>query len=131
MNRVPAAELGRRGEDAACAFLERLGYSILQRNVRTPHGEIDAIARDGDTLVFVEVKARRGTRFGDPSEAVTKTKRARLCRSGMAFLQERGWLDAPCRFDVVAILERAGEWDVIHTIDAFQCDDSMWDSTGR
>ena len=70
--------LGRRGEDVAAEHLRSLGFTIVGRNVRTRYGEIDIIAREGDTLVFVEVKARRGIRFGTPEEGLSARKQAQV-----------------------------------------------------
>jgi putative endonuclease len=95
--------LGRDGEDLACDELRRLGYAILARRYRTRVGELDIVARDGETLVFVEVKARRSDEFGTPGEAVTWRKRRKLQSMATDFLS-RGRLSAvSCRFDVVAI----------------------------
>ncbi len=93
--------LGRRGEDAAARFLRGGGMKILVRGYRTDFGEIDLIARDGDTLVFVEVKSRRD---GTPAEAVTLEKQRRLTLTAMHFLKAHKLLDQRCRFDVVAIV---------------------------
>jgi len=95
--------LGRMGEDLACAELGRRGYAVLARRHRTRHGEIDIIARDGTTTVFVEVKARRHDAFGGAGAAITVPKQRRIVRMAMDYLAHRGLLDAPCRFDVVAI----------------------------
>jgi putative endonuclease len=72
-------------------------------------GEIDIIAREGPTIVFVEVKARTSSRFGPPSAAVTSRKQCRLARLALDYLLQRGWLDHPCRFDVVSILMTPGD----------------------
>ena len=95
--------LGKMGEDLACAELCRRGYAILARRHRTRHGEIDIIARDGSTIVFVEVKARRDGAFGGAGAAVTPWKQQRIVRMATDYLARRGLLDHPCRFDVVAI----------------------------
>jgi putative endonuclease len=102
--------LGKDGEDLACDELRRRGYAILARRYRTRVGELDIVARDGETLVFIEVKARRSDEFGAPGEAVTWRKRRKLQAMALDFLA-RGRLSAvPCRFDVVAVtLGRAGE----------------------
>jgi putative endonuclease len=97
-------QLGIRGEDAACRELERRGYAILARRFRTRHGEIDIIARDGETLVFVEVKARRSLRCGRPAEAVNWAKRQRLERMALQYLSAAGGAGRRCRFDVVSVL---------------------------
>jgi putative endonuclease len=94
---------GLRGEELACEALKRRGYTILVRRYRTPHGEIDIVARQGVFLVFVEVKARQGDRFGDPEEAVTSLKQDRLVRMAADYLARHGLDEVPCRFDVVGI----------------------------
>ena len=96
-------ELGKNGEDLAVAALERLGDAILARRYRTNHGEIDIIARDGDTLVFVEVKARAGDDCGTAAEAVTRHKQRRLASMASDYLARNDLSDVACRFDVVAI----------------------------
>lgn len=93
--------LGERGERAAARHLKRNGLRILLRGYRTEQGEIDLIARDGDTLVFVEVKARR---HGVPAEAVTPEKRRRLTNVAMQFMRRYDALEVRSRFDVVAIV---------------------------
>jgi putative endonuclease len=95
--------LGKAGEDVACRELQRQGYAILARRYRTRYGEIDIVARDGPTVVFVEVKARTSDRYGDPAEAVTLHKQARVTAMAEDFVSRRGLTGAPCRFDVVAI----------------------------
>jgi putative endonuclease len=95
--------LGRTAEDLAAAELERRGYAILARRYRTRHGEIDLIARDARTLVFVEVKARTTGEFGSGLEAVTRHKQRRLASMAAEYLARSGLADVPCRFDVVAI----------------------------
>jgi len=94
---------GKAGEDAACDELRRRGYAILARRYRTRVGELDIVARDGDTLVFVEVKARRTLAFGAPEEAVTWRKQRKLQVMALDFLTRSRLVDVPCRFDVVAV----------------------------
>jgi putative endonuclease len=97
-------EAGRRGEDAAAAYLERIGLTIEARNWRSSAGEIDIIARDDGTYVFVEVKTRRSERAGTAEEAVSSAKQRRIARLAAAYLRSVGAEDgAPARFDVVAI----------------------------
>ena len=91
------------GEDLACGELARRGYAILERRYRTRYGEIDIIARSGQTLVFVEVKARAGDAYGGGGAAVTPWKQQRIVRMATDFLARRRWLDRPCRFDVVTV----------------------------
>ena len=95
--------LGRRGESIAEGYLLSLGYRILERNYRNPFGEMDLIAMEGSTVVFVEVKTRNSSRFGSPELAVDLRKQQRLSRIAMEYLVRKAWTCKPCRFDVVAI----------------------------
>jgi putative endonuclease len=94
---------GKAGEDLAVEELERRGYEITARRYRTRHGEIDIVARDGDTVVFVEVKARATAEFGTAVEAVTRAKQRRLVRMAIEYIAHNDIRDVPLRFDVVAI----------------------------
>ena len=97
-------QLGDAGEDLAASALKRQGYKILERNYLTPLGEIDLIARQGKVLVIIEVKTRRGERFGAPQEAVSAAKQNRLRRLADYYLkQKRLGADVLVRFDVVGI----------------------------
>jgi putative transposase len=96
-------QLGDQGEDLAAAALKKQGYKILERNYVTPLGEIDLIARQGKTLVVVEVKTRRGSRFGAPQEAVNPGKQGRLRRLADYYLKAKRLTGTPVRFDVVAV----------------------------
>ncbi len=96
-------ELGRRGEDAAAAYLERMGFTIIERNWRTKSGEIDIIALDEETLVLLEVKTRRSVRNGTPEEAVSPTKQKRLARLARAYVASTGAQPLNIRFDVIGI----------------------------
>ena len=96
-------ELGKAGEDRAESELLRRGYAILERRYRTAHGEIDIVAMDGETTVFVEVKARRSAEFGTAAEAVTRVKQRRLVAMATDYLSRHHLHGCPCRFDVVAI----------------------------
>ena len=95
--------LGKIGEDLACRELERRGYAILERRYRTRFGEIDIIARDGRTIVFVEVKARLTGDFGGAAAAVTGWKQRRIAEMAVDYLSRHQLHECPCRFDVVAI----------------------------
>jgi putative endonuclease len=95
--------LGKTGEDLAASELERRGYVILARRERSRGGELDIVARDGPTLVFVEVKTRTGAAFGGPAEAVTAHKRQRIGRLAREWVLRRGLTNQPCRFDVVSV----------------------------
>ena len=101
--RLPTQSLGRAGKRQPPVFLERRGLVVLARNLRSRLGEIDLLARDGPTFVFVEVKARR-SRVGDPRQAaVDARKRARLVRLALGYLAARRLGERPCRFDVVGV----------------------------
>jgi putative endonuclease len=91
------------GEDLATVELWHQGCAILARRYRTRYGEIDIVAQDGPTIVFVEVKARRTDRFGSSAESVTPWKQRRIAAMALDYLSWSNRLDAPCRFDVVAI----------------------------
>src|SRR5437899_12931439 len=95
--------LGKTGEDLACAELEKRGYAIIARRYRRRGGEIDIIARDGETTVFVEVKTREGLEFGDGSESVRSWKQRRMTGVALDYASRHHLIDTPCRFDVVSI----------------------------
>ncbi len=120
------AELGRRGEDLAAGYLESKGYVVLDRNYRFERAEIDIVCyqpgpvpENGGDIVFVEVKARSGTGFGRPEEAVGDAKQRQIVHAARAYLYERQLEGAPCRFDVVAILDRGGAPSFEHFESAF------------
>jgi len=95
--------VGQQGETLACQYLARQGYRIILRNYRTKLGEIDIIAEEQGTLVFVEVKARRGHQCGHPFEAVTPAKCRQISKAALLYLAETGREGQAARFDVVAI----------------------------
>lgn len=97
------SEVGKRGEDAAAAYLERQGLDIVERNWRTERGEIDIIAIDGDDVVFCEVKTRTSASRGTGEEAVSQSKRRKLVRLAEIYLSSAGIEPRPVRFDVIAI----------------------------
>jgi putative endonuclease len=99
----PRQILGKWGEDIACDELRQRGYAILARRYRTRAGEIDIVARDGDTLVFVEVKTRADDHFGGGAAAVTRWKQRRMAHMALHFLARAGWTEKPCRFDVIVV----------------------------
>ena len=94
---------GKIGEDLACAELERRGYAILARRYRRRGGELDIVARDGATIVFVEVKSREARDYGDAAEAVTAVKRRRMMQLAVDYVSRSGLHNCPCRFDVVSV----------------------------
>jgi len=104
-------ERGIEGEDLAVSVLEKLRYKIVQRNYRTRAGEIDIVAREGECLVFVEVRTRASIEYGWPQETVIARKQKKLCKAARWYLQKNRIDDVPCRFDVVAIVmnEASGE----------------------
>jgi putative endonuclease len=112
----------RRGEALAALFLRLKGYRIEARNWRCPLGELDIVAWDGDTLVFVEVKARSGTSAGSPEEAVDARKQARLVQLAQTYLARRRGATPPCRFDVIAIEKRQPIPRIRHLRAAFRAD---------
>jgi putative endonuclease len=95
--------LGIIGEELAVAALVARGYAILERRYATDRGEIDIIAEDGDTLVFVEVRARATAEFGRAAESVTRVKQRQVTRMAIEYLARQQIVNRPCRFDVVAV----------------------------
>lgn len=111
--------LGRKGEDLGARFLRDKGYRVLARNYKTPAGEIDLIAEDNGTVVFVEVKTRSGDAFGQPFEAVDRRKREKLRKVALSYLK-RLKSERPARFDVLSIEVSASGGRIEHIIDAFE-----------
>ena len=112
--------LGVRGENLACHELRRRGYDILARRYRTRHGEIDIIAREGEVLVFVEVKTRASHRFGSPLAAVTRAKQRRLTLMALDYLSRSRTRGVACRFDVVGVLVGEGRPTIELVRNAFE-----------
>lgn len=101
--------LGRRGEEIAARALARRGYRIVARNWHCPAGEVDIVAQDGQVWAFVEVRTRRGTRFGTPEESITAAKQTRMVDVALSYLAEYEIGDVDWRLDLVAVeLDRAG-----------------------
>ena len=112
--------VGAYGEGVAARHLQERGLEVLERNWRCPHGEVDLILREGDDVVFCEVKTRRGTAFGSPAEAIGHRKVARLRRMAPYWLQVTGVHPREVRFDVVEVWpQRRGAPRVEHTRAAF------------
>ena len=105
----PNVSLGQAGEDLAVRYLLDRGMQVVERNWRCEHGEVDVVAVDGDHLVICEVKTRRSLAFGEPVEAVTRAKAARLRRLAAAYVRSHESGSARVRIDVLGILFRAGE----------------------
>ncbi|HEY8443253.1 MAG TPA: YraN family protein [Clostridia bacterium] len=95
---------GKIGEAKAINYLQSLGYEIVQTNFRCSFGEIDIIADDGGVLVFVEVKSRKNTDFGYPSEAVGRKKQLSIAKAAVTYIKQKNLFNKPTRFDVVEIL---------------------------
>jgi putative endonuclease len=112
-------ELGKRGEELASRFLRKNRYKILERNYVCKMGEMDIIAQEKDTLVFVEVKTRTSMDFGPPQLAVNSTKQMQLSKVALNFLKEKKREDVKARFDVVAIILRPTGEEIELIRDAF------------
>lgn len=119
---MPSARsrIGRSAEIAAAAELGRLGYRIIASNYRCRAGEIDFIAEESGSLVFVEVRCKRTSSFGSPAESITAAKRAKIAAAAQHYLDECGLDDVDCRFDVVEVGSSDGRLSVSRVIrDAF------------
>jgi len=119
MNDFSTRDRGRCGEDIAGQYLKKQGYKILECNYRCRYGEIDLIARDGETIVFVEVKSRRSAAFGEPEASVGLAKQKKISTVALCYLEEKHLHDRPARFDVVSILTVTGEQNILLIRDAF------------
>ncbi len=111
--------IGSEGEDLAVNFLKDKGYKIISRNYKTPIGEIDVVAKDGETLVFVEVKTRTTDSFGYPFEAVNSKKRHKLKNLALLYLKKHK-KDCAVRFDVMSIHMNNDKKEIEHIEDAFE-----------
>ncbi len=113
---------GSRAERAAVRFLRRQGFRIVRCNYTCPHGEIDVVAVDGETVVFVEVRSTATGDPGRPAASVDDVKQRRLTRLALHFLQAHRLLDRPARFDVLAVSWPAGQREplVVHHRHAFE-----------
>ncbi|MEW6198146.1 MAG: YraN family protein [Planctomycetota bacterium] len=117
----PRHALGRDGERLAERFLRRQGLKLVLRRYSTPVGELDLVMRDGETVVFVEVKTLRSRAYSEPQDKVGVDKRRRITRAAEWVIRQRRWSDQPCRFDVVAVtVPPKGEPQVEHFPDAFE-----------
>jgi putative endonuclease len=120
-------EFGKSGEELAAKHLTKLGYKVLEKNYRTKAGEIDIIAQDGPTIVFVEVKSRRDKSYGPPEIKVDYHKRRQITRAALLYLLRKKKGNSPCRFDVVGISAPQGEAVEVTVIkDAFEMDGSRY-----
>jgi putative endonuclease len=117
-----AGWFGELGEREAARFLRRKGYRILARQVRNRFGELDLIALDGETIVFVEVKTRRGIAQGAPFEAVSSDKQRKMTNAALAYLKRHRLLERRARFDIVSIVwpEGVARPEIQHFVHAFE-----------
>ena len=114
--------LGKKGEEEAHNWLRKEGYKVLARNYKTRLGEIDIIAKDKDTVCFIEVKARGSDRFGLPQEAVSRAKQDRIARVAMGFLKENNLLTQEARFDIVSVIYSKSSCELELIKNAFELD---------
>jgi len=114
--------LGARGERVAAKYLRRRGYHLIHRQAKNLYGEIDIIAVDSQTVVFVEVKTRSSHAAGHPADAVTLDKQRRLTRIALAYLRYNDLLENSARFDVIAVTWPPGKRkpDIVHYRNAFE-----------
>ncbi|MEW6600814.1 MAG: YraN family protein [Nitrospirota bacterium] len=112
-------KLGQRGEGLAVQFLRKRGYKIIAQNYKTRIGEIDIIAMEGDTLVFVEVKTRESIAYGRPFEAVDYFKKKKIANVALLYLKKLKEIP-PCRFDVVSVYYAEGRAECELIKDAFE-----------
>ena len=113
-------KFGERGENLAVWYLKKSGYKIIEQNYRSQLGEIDIIAREKKTIVFVEVKSRRSIRYGSPKWAVTKKKQRKISMVALHYLKATKQTDVKARFDVVAIMSNLDEPRVEIVKNAFE-----------
>jgi putative endonuclease len=119
-NRRTTQSVGLTGEAVALKYLVRKKYQIVETRFRLFRGEIDIIARDGRTLVFVEVKMRTSDAYGRPEESVTPSKQAQIRKVALGYLLLRRLGDVDCRFDVISILQKgASDFAIEHFENAF------------
>ena len=120
-NRNTSSTLGQRGERVAARFLRQIGYKIVAQGHRNKFGELDLIALDGRTVVFVEVKTRSSHDAGHPTEAITQEKQQRLTKLALHYLKHHHLLEQPARYDVIALTwpEPTTQPEIQHYLNAF------------
>ena len=123
MSQDQRQSFGKSGEDLACQELQRRGYAILARGYRSRFGEIDVIAKDDQTIVFIEVKTRNGDEFGGGAAAVTPWKQRRIAQMAVDYLSRNKLHDKPCRFDVVTVDIKDGAPQIVVYTSAFDAMD--------
>lgn len=118
--------LGARGEDLAVRYLRKKGYKVIERNYHCPWGEIDLVARERDTLVFIEIKSRSSSEFGLPQDAVDRFKQRKLIQVARAYIHEHHVRESiMARFDVVAIQLTPSGPKIEIIKDAFHVDEQV------
>lgn len=113
-------DLGKLGEELALKKIKGLGYKCIARNYRCPMGEVDLIAKDGDCLVFIEIKTRKGKSLGYAKEAITPLKKRKLSKVALAYMKSNNCSDVQSRFDVVAINLNGGKEEIEVIQNAFE-----------
>ena len=116
---IVARAVGFKAEDIALKYLRDRGFSIVDKNICFPFGEIDIVAKQGETLVFVEVKYRKNSDFGLPFEYVTKAKQRKIILAAQAYLNRKKLGDVACRFDVLSMTGDLTAPEIEHLSDAF------------
>ncbi len=109
-----SSQTGKQGEEIAEKYLVNLGYKILQNNFHSRFGEIDIIAKDEDSIVFVEVKARSNDSFGKPLEAIGSKKLFGLIKTGQLYLLKNKWSSFPYRFDAIEVILSSEKTEINH-----------------
>ncbi len=115
-----ARALGAYGEDIAASFFKKKGYDILEKNYRVPVGEIDIICKKGDLIVFVEVKTRSNSDFGDIKESITPWKIERIKKAAMWYIMKEGEQGQDYRFDCIFVMKCQKKVEVEHIAGAFE-----------
>lgn len=116
-------KIGLEAEAAVAEYIHDCGFVLETRNYMTPYGEADIIAKDGDAVVFIEVKARKNTKYGKPAEAVTKQKKLRYLRIAQYYFMNREINDFKVRFDVAEVYDKNGKSNVNYIRNAFDFTD--------
>jgi putative endonuclease len=119
LSKTTTKQTGNKGEQVAMQHLQQQGLEIVQMNYRFGHGEIDIVARDGEVLVFCEVKTRYNDEFGAPEYAITLKKQQQLRRIAQAYLFDHEIREVDCRFDVVAIRMKGNQPEINYIKNAF------------